>query len=178
MDDNTLGLIQAAGPVTVDVRAGEPCAGGPDRPAVVRIGWSGGHATLHQTYTTDMDTSNAILSEIADMLPARAKMSAAASNAFRERDKERAAREASDHALVSTLTGKSTIAAWGDVFVRVADDGSAWLLDPDKRERGMGFRFDSLDAVWRTHPALRPVRWGSDAEGPFLILRAFAMVTA
>ena len=62
--------------------------------------------------------------------------------------------------LARVLKGKSPF--FGRLLVRVYPSGEAWLLDPDKQERGFGRCFGSLAELWQTHPELRPVAWGDD----------------
>lgn len=70
--------------------------------------------------------------------------------------------------LERALSGRSGFN--GPVRCEVAEDGKVWLLDPVKRGRGLGLHYDSLDALWRHHPELRPTAWGSDDDGAYVIL--------
>ena len=74
------------------------------------------------------------------------------------------ARAIAQERLSRVLTGKAPF--FGRLLVRVGADGSAWLLDPEKQERGFGLRFGSLAELWRAHPELRPVTWG---DGDLLV---------
>ena len=79
------------------------------------------------------------------------------------------ARAEAQERLSRVLTGRAPF--FGRLLVRTGADGVAWLLDPDKQERGFGLRFESLTELWRAHPELRPVSWGDDG----LIVEGLAM---
>lgn len=145
------------------------------RPANVGGGAVSWTLAGHPIGEDEVDSFNAVLREIADLLPERARVAAAARNAFNERDEMRRQRDAAERRLRRVLHGGR---ARGRLLVRVYADGSAWLLDPDKRERGFGFGWPSLTELWRAHPDLRPVKWGADGEGPFLLVEPTALEAA
>jgi hypothetical protein len=68
----------------------------------------------------------------------------------------------------------------GPAVVRPADGqswaGDVWLLDKEKGWAGLGYRYDSLEALWADMPDLRPVGAGADAGGPWMEVRSVTAV--
>lgn len=62
----------------------------------------------------------------------------------------------------------------GPVRCEVTAAGVVWLMDPTKRGKGLALHYPSLDALWRQHPELRPVKWGEDEDGKYMILDGWA----
>lgn len=107
------------------------------------------------------DVANAVAARIADALQRYDEATASLRNEIADL---RAKLSRSDGALKDTRARLDAVIGgrrrfFGEALVRVADDGAVWLLDPVKREAGIGLRFSSLSALWREHPELRPVRW-------------------
>ncbi len=78
--------------------------------------------------------------------------------------------------ISSVLTGKPPH-LFGRGRVEVNEDGSCWLMDPEKRGSGYSLRYLSLTDLWRDKPALRPVEWGFDHDGPFMIVDTISLET-
>lgn len=182
-----LELIHGLGKISCRVTPAEPRPGQGPSLARLRIETSRqrpaeiGGGTVSWTLLADpggdsdhIPALNALIEVVAELLPGQATFCAAGKHAFLERDAERAARVAADKRLQATLTGR-TSQVFGRALVRVERDGSVWLQDPAKQDRGLGFRFESLADLWRTHPELRPVEWGVDDQGPYMLVEAFAM---
>lgn len=120
-----------------------------------------------------LDALNGLLSLVCEAISDVGLLAAQVRNAFADKRAADARRADAEERLRRVLTGRNF--AHGECFVRVGDDGSAWLLDPVKRDAGWGLRFPSLTDLWRDHPELRPVRWGADPRGPFLIVSPMAL---
>jgi hypothetical protein len=116
---------------------------------------------------------NGLLSLVCEVITEAGRTAATVRNVIVDKQAAELKYTTAKRRLRATLTGR--VGVTGDLFVRREADGSVWLLDPDKREAGFGFRFGSLDELWRTHPELRPIRWGADERGPFLIVASMAM---
>ena len=117
------------------------------------------------------DLLNAILRSVGDMVKYTGLYGAVLTNAIEDKQVAERKSEIERRKVARVLDGKSGSVAFGDVLIEVAADGAVWMLDPIKRGAGFGFRFDSLDDLWRTHPNLRPVSWTNDG----IICRSFAM---
>ena len=166
-------------PLRVTVTHPETRPGGPDRPAQLRVEWPGGSLAMYSTFVEGRGAASAVLDHIAVAIPACGADLADIRSHLEQAEKvaddaKRAARRYRER-LRAVLGETRGIGAFGDILVREIPGAGAWLLDPEKREAGFGLRFDSLDDVWRSHPHLRPVRWGADADGPFLIVRPLAL---
>jgi hypothetical protein len=117
---------------------------------------------------------NVLLQVVADLFNEAGRTAAIVRNALEDRNAARRAQRIAEDRLERVLLG--TTPAFGDIFVRVdPHNGSAWLLDPVRRDSGFGLRFASLADLWIAHPELRPIRWGADAEGPVLIVAPLAL---
>jgi hypothetical protein len=136
--------------------------GGPDLPGWLHVN-DGTHATGASVLVSHSSTAFAALvaDAIAEVLPnatlviARAKQAQA--EAEQRTGRAHAAELDAKANLDAVLHGRRRL--FGEALVRVAEDCSAWLLDPVKREAGFGLRYPSLADLWRAHPELRPVRW-------------------
>lgn len=159
---------QAGLPARIDITTSIP------RPASVGGGvvrWSGYVDFVDREH---VDKLNTLLHLLMELLGDVGPLLAAVRNAFEAADAARAAQRQAEEKLEQVLTGGPSLAR-GTFYIAVDAQGRAWLQDPVKRANGFGFRFPSLADLWRAHPELRPVRWGEDADGPFLIVETFAM---
>lgn len=159
-------------------REAEPTPGGPDRPAWLRIETDidqecgkGKHGFTGHFYTyAHHDLLNATLRLVGDMIENAGLYGAILTNAIEDKRAAERRAEIERKKAAGVLDGKRGNVAFGDVFIEITD-GAVWMLDPVKRGNGFGFRFDSLDELWRAHPNLRPVSWTDEG----IICRPFSM---
>ena len=145
-----------------DYRRAEDVPGHRHRPALIYVN-DGARETgaCVMVDHSDIEFAAVVADAIAAILPdatlaiawAKQAQAQAEEQATRAHSKRVDAEQRLDH----VLHGKRRL--FGEALVRVYEDGSAWLLDPIKQERGFGLRFPSLADLWRFHPELRPVRW-------------------
>lgn len=185
MFDNLFNLSRY-GRIRATIRPAEDRAGVASTPAVLyvetsltrdanvgggTVQWSGWFAPTDPDHIEGL---NALLRVIADYVSDAGRAAATLRGAIIDRDSARRAQQDAAVRLDRVLHGRTP--AFGEILVRVdPHNGSAWLLDPVRKDAGFGLRFPSLNDLWREHPELRPVRWGADADGPVLIVAAFAM---
>lgn len=170
------------GPISVEWSDAVAGSGGPDRPArfyiksrcprPVSIG--GGTVSFSGSISLGgnadwVSALNAIGRVMAEAISDASRLLAVTRTAFDVRTAAQDEARAANRRLARVLHGDRIS---GPAHVSVADDGSVWLQDPEKRDRGFGFRFDSLADLWRAHPELRPVVWGADERGPYLTVEA------
>jgi hypothetical protein len=148
-------------------RAPEEVPGGPPRPGwiVVADAAADNSANVVVYAGGGVEFAKRVADEIVAALPR-------ASQRIDDLERRAAAAEAAlTRAAASLLDAERRLDAvlhgrrrlFGEALVRVDDAGAAWLLDPQRQERGIGLHFPSLADLWRAHPELRPVRWsGSD----------------
>lgn len=150
-------------PLHIDsYRKAAPAPGQADRPAWIHVN-DGTHSTGASVLVqhSDICFATRVADAIVEVLPdatraiaiARHAQSEAEQRASRAYAAERDAKER----LNAVLHGNRRL--FGPALVRVAKDGSAWLLDPVRRDSGLGLRYPSLTELWRSHPELRPVSW-------------------
>ena len=120
-----------------------------------------------------IDALNRLLALVMAVVNDIGPVMAAVANAFEAADAARQGQRDAEQRLRRVLKGDSY--AHGALYVTIDAKGQAWLMDPVKRGGGFGFCWPSLAELWHAHPELRPVRWGSDADGPFLIVEPMAM---
>ena len=160
-----LGLTKA----TLHRRA-EAVEGGPSRPAWVRLETSierpanVGGGTVGWTLYVDpagnpdhTDKLNSLLSLLCDAISETVETAALVRNAWQARADARKGERRAEARLARVLDGRRIRGR----FLVQQDDvrGGVWLLDPEKGPTGFGWWFESLDALWRAHPDLRPVAW-------------------
>lgn len=188
MFDSLFDLAQY-GRIHATIRPAEDRPGMPATPAVlyietshprdVNVGggtvqWSGWFAPTDRDHIEGL---NAILRVVADYISDAGRTAAALRSAILDRDIARRTQKDAATRLDRVLHGRTP--AFGEILVRVDQrTGAAWLLDPVRKDAGFGLYFPSLADLWREHPELRPIRWGADADGPVLIVSAFAMCPA
>lgn len=146
--------------LTIDsYRRAEGNPGGPMRPAWIHVG-TGRDGTGVSVLVDDWDieAASAVADAIVEVLPnATAAIAHAKRMQAHAEERARRSRAAEMNAkdrLHDVLHGRRRL--FGEALVRVAKDGSVWLLDPVKQEAGFGLRFPSLPDLWRAHPELRP----------------------
>jgi hypothetical protein len=143
-------------------RRAERVPGQASRPAWLHI-TDGAHNTGASVLVDHCDTefAAAVADAIAEVLPdatlAVKRATHAQANAEERARREHLLRRDAEDRLDAVLHGRRRL--FGEVLVRVCEDGSAWLLDPVKQEAGWGLRYPSLADIWRDYPELRPVRW-------------------
>lgn len=168
---DTCEQIAALGPIRARIqRRAEAGNGGPSRPAWVlletamerpanigggRVSWTlyadpGGNSD-------HTDKLNALLSLLCDVVTDTGVVAAQVRNAWQARADARKGERQAETRLARVLDGRRIR---GRFLVQMDDvRGGVWLLDPEKGPAGLGFWFESLDALWRAHPDLRPVSW-------------------
>lgn len=157
---------------TVQIDLTEDGRGGPDRGARIHATRADGATVgFHKSYGA-RDVADQFVSNVRDVLPdaARAVYLAEARDAD--------SRDRADRALGALQTERARVRKllhggrfFGRVLVVLSDDGAVWVQDPEKRDAGMGFRFESLADLWRTWPDIRPVSW----QGGDMICESFAI---
>lgn len=157
---------------TVTADATEERPGGPARPARLHAENAAGVSVGMWASYGPANAADAFVADIAAVLPD-------ASRAIALAEDRAAAAEARAEACAASLRGerdrtRRLLAGgrfFGRVLIQVDESGRAWAMDPCKRDRGFGFRFESLAVLWRQWPDLRPVAW----EGGDLICESFAL---
>ena len=129
-----------------------------DRPANVGGGKVG--FLVYAEHNHEHDLLNTLMRVVCEIIEDAGLYGAALTNAIEDKRRAEARAATAEARAAGILDGKSGNVAFGDVLVREGS-GGVWLLDPVKQNAGFGLWFESLDALWRAHPNLRPVSWAS-----------------
>lgn len=157
---------------SIEIDLTEDGRGGPDRPARIHATRSDGEKIGWFKAYGDRDVADQFAANVRDVLPSASR------SVYLANSRDEQSREQADRALTALTNERKRVGHllrggrfFGRVLVTVADDGSVWVQDPESRDRGIGFRFDFLGALWREWPDLRPVSW----VGGDLICESFAL---